>query len=286
MGESKMSEDVFTLEELLDLSIGTPQGTVNFTALHALLHAVLRQLGIRGLKTRWRDSPSGRTAGAVPGTAEGGPLQVEGDVEQLQERAASDPGSSPGTELQERAASPTRAPHPAPSSRSGPPPTRAPHPAHRAPGAGRLRPGILTRHRVSRSRPPPDLGSSPGTECPGGGRLQTWAPHPAPEHPGAGTASASDPGSSPGTELQEGAASDLGSSPGTELQERAASDLGSSPGTELQERAASASDPDSSPGAAAAEDEKLRSRIQSCEAGVSEVRNLTLHPVNVLTVNI
>ncbi|XP_034448539.1 uncharacterized protein LOC117765981 [Hippoglossus hippoglossus] len=100
-----MSEDVFTLDELLDLSIGTPQGTVNFTALHALLHALLRQLGIRELKTRWRDSPSGRTAGGVPGPAEVGPLQVEGDVEQLQEQAASDPGSSPGTELQERAAS-------------------------------------------------------------------------------------------------------------------------------------------------------------------------------------
>ncbi|XP_069381650.1 cytospin-A-like isoform X2 [Paralichthys olivaceus] len=101
-----MSEDVVTLEGLLDLSIGTPQGTVNFTALHALLHALLRQLGIRELETRWRDSLSGHTAVGVPGSAEVGPLQVEGDVEpearpgsELQERAASasDPGSSPGT---------------------------------------------------------------------------------------------------------------------------------------------------------------------------------------------
>ncbi|XP_062264282.1 uncharacterized protein LOC133971085 isoform X2 [Platichthys flesus] len=169
-----MCEDVFTLDELLDLSIGTPHGTVNFPALHALLRAVLRQLGLRELKTRWRASSSGRAAGGLPGAAEEGPLQVEGDVERLQERAPSDPGSSPRAELQERAAS----------------------------------------------------------------------------------------------------ASDPGSSPGTELQESNASDPGSSPGTELQGRAASASDPGTSPGGPAAEDELLRSRIQSCEAGVSEAMRL------------
>nr|XP_046270713.1 glutamine-rich protein 2 [Scatophagus argus] len=55
-----MSEENISLCDLLNLSIGTPQkGAVNFSALHALLHAVLTQLDIREMKTRWRDTPSG-----------------------------------------------------------------------------------------------------------------------------------------------------------------------------------------------------------------------------------
>lgn len=48
-----MSDDI-SLYDLLNVSIGTPQvGAVNFSALHALLHAVLKQLDIQQIKTRW-----------------------------------------------------------------------------------------------------------------------------------------------------------------------------------------------------------------------------------------
>ncbi|XP_039979920.1 glutamine-rich protein 2 isoform X2 [Xiphias gladius] len=109
-----MSEENITLYDLLNLSIGTPQrGAVNFSALHALLHAVLRQLGIREMKIRWRDSPSGDThTDALVGVTgprqdqrtEGEQLQTEGDTEQE---------LRPGTEPRERLAA---SPAPAPSS--------------------------------------------------------------------------------------------------------------------------------------------------------------------------
>ncbi|TDH03360.1 hypothetical protein EPR50_G00162420 [Perca flavescens] len=55
-----MSEENISLFQLLDLAIGTPQrGAVNFSALHALLHAVLRQLDIPEMKTPFRDTPTG-----------------------------------------------------------------------------------------------------------------------------------------------------------------------------------------------------------------------------------
>lgn len=48
-----MSDDI-SLYDLLNVSIGTPQvGAVNFSALHALLHAVLKQLDIQQIKIRW-----------------------------------------------------------------------------------------------------------------------------------------------------------------------------------------------------------------------------------------
>ncbi|XP_041823169.1 glutamine-rich protein 2 [Melanotaenia boesemani] len=54
-----MSEENISLYDLLNLSIATRQkGCVNFTALHALLLAVLKQLDIREVTTRWRDSES------------------------------------------------------------------------------------------------------------------------------------------------------------------------------------------------------------------------------------
>ncbi|XP_034396077.1 glutamine-rich protein 2 isoform X2 [Cyclopterus lumpus] len=53
-----MSEEMVSLFELLNLAIGTPQkGAVNFSALHALLHAVLRQLDVQ--ETPWSDGPGG-----------------------------------------------------------------------------------------------------------------------------------------------------------------------------------------------------------------------------------
>lgn len=65
-----MTEQSISLHDLLNLSIGTPQkGAVNFNALHALLHAVLSQLGIREMKTRWRDTPPGLPDALVAVTA-------------------------------------------------------------------------------------------------------------------------------------------------------------------------------------------------------------------------
>ncbi|XP_068193658.1 uncharacterized protein [Antennarius striatus] len=89
-----------SLFDLLNLSIGTPQsGTVNFSALHALLHAILRQLDIREMKTGWKDTPpgDGHPDAAVGVTA------IRGEQEELQ----------PGSERQEPVAS---SPSPTPSS--------------------------------------------------------------------------------------------------------------------------------------------------------------------------
>lgn len=42
------------MHDLLNVSIGTPQaGAVNFSALHALLHAVLQQLDLQRVEVRW-----------------------------------------------------------------------------------------------------------------------------------------------------------------------------------------------------------------------------------------
>lgn len=55
-----MSDERISLYDLLNVSIGTPQvGAVNFGALHALLHAVLEQLDIQQVKTRWRSAAPG-----------------------------------------------------------------------------------------------------------------------------------------------------------------------------------------------------------------------------------
>lgn len=91
--------------DLLNLAIGTPQkGAVNFSALHALLHAVLRQLDIGDMMTRWRDTPPGDALVGV--TA---PKQ-DHHIEEEQHRAQRDVSTveqeiQPGTELQERIAS-------------------------------------------------------------------------------------------------------------------------------------------------------------------------------------
>ncbi|XP_056257211.1 glutamine-rich protein 2 isoform X2 [Seriola aureovittata] len=85
-----MSEDNITLYDLLNLSIGTPQqGAVNFSALHPLLHAVLKHLGIREMRIRWSDStPGDAHTDALMGVTGPGEdrhteeeqLQLEGDM--------------------------------------------------------------------------------------------------------------------------------------------------------------------------------------------------------------
>ncbi|XP_071322246.1 glutamine-rich protein 2-like isoform X2 [Trachinotus anak] len=98
-----MSEDSVTLFELLNLSIGTPQqGAVNFSALHALLHAVLRTLGIREMKIRWSDPLPGdsHTDALVSITAPGQDRRTEG--EQILEEPDLKQEDRSGTELQER----------------------------------------------------------------------------------------------------------------------------------------------------------------------------------------
>ncbi|XP_041812331.1 uncharacterized protein LOC121620367 [Chelmon rostratus] len=112
-----MSEETISLYDLLNLSIGTPQqGAVNFSALHALLHAVLRQLDIREMKTRWRDTPPG-----------GGPLDAAAGVtapkrdQHAEEDGYTGQGDTaehaaqPGTELRERIASSSPTPSSGPA---------------------------------------------------------------------------------------------------------------------------------------------------------------------------
>lgn len=103
--KNKMSEQNISLYDLVNLSIGTPQkGAVNFAALHALLHAVLRQLDIREIKTRWRGATPGEwQPGAVVGVT-----ASEQDHDTEEEDVQRDPVERevrPGTELQERGAS-------------------------------------------------------------------------------------------------------------------------------------------------------------------------------------
>lgn len=74
-----MSEESISLYDLLNVSIGTPQvGAVNFSALHALLHAVLQQLDIQQVKTRWRSAApgDGHPDALVAGTASEEDLQA------------------------------------------------------------------------------------------------------------------------------------------------------------------------------------------------------------------
>lgn len=104
-----MSEENISLYELLNLSIGSPQrGAVNFSALHALLHAVLGQLDVREMKTRWRSAPPGEGhPDAVAGVAAPAEehrhteeeRQVQRDISAVEQEA------QPGSELQERTAS-------------------------------------------------------------------------------------------------------------------------------------------------------------------------------------
>ncbi|XP_029365384.1 uncharacterized protein C16orf96 [Echeneis naucrates] len=99
-----------SLSELLDLSIGTPRpGAVNFTALHALLRAVLRRLGIREVKIRWSgdelpDAPMGVTGPGQDPDQDPERLQIEGDSprevqpgSEPQRRVASSPGPPPSS---------------------------------------------------------------------------------------------------------------------------------------------------------------------------------------------
>lgn len=104
-----MSEESISLFQLLDLAIGTPQrGAVNFSALHALLHAVLRQLDIREIKTPFRVTPPGdiHPVALVGVTTP----QLDHDTEEEQHQVHRDISTveqevQPGTDLKERAAS-------------------------------------------------------------------------------------------------------------------------------------------------------------------------------------
>ncbi|XP_049323993.1 glutamine-rich protein 2 isoform X5 [Astyanax mexicanus] len=61
-----MSGDI-SLFDLVNASIGTPEpGAVNFSALHALLHAMLEHLNIQDVSAVWKDSDAGRGPGESP----------------------------------------------------------------------------------------------------------------------------------------------------------------------------------------------------------------------------
>ncbi|KAL6102399.1 qrich2 [Pungitius sinensis] len=110
-----MSERTSGLFDLLNDAIGTPQrGVVNFCALHALLHAVLRQLDARDSPTRdtpTRDTPTRDTPWRDPDPEGDGALKQDhpGERELKVE---------PGEELQQRIASSPSPPEP--TSSSGP----------------------------------------------------------------------------------------------------------------------------------------------------------------------
>ncbi|XP_063326957.1 glutamine-rich protein 2 [Pelmatolapia mariae] len=91
-----MSEEV-SLYDLLNLSIGTPQrSSVNFGALHSLLLAMLKQLNLREVKTRWTDSSPGYGSPDLTAAEEEVQVEVQPDTD-FQNRAAtpSYPGPVP-----------------------------------------------------------------------------------------------------------------------------------------------------------------------------------------------
>ncbi|XP_044037516.1 glutamine-rich protein 2 isoform X2 [Siniperca chuatsi] len=103
-----MSEENISLYDLLNLSIGTPhRGAVNFGALHALLHAVLRQLNIRDMKTRWRDTPLGHGLPDAPVgvTAAKQDHHAEEEHQIQRDLSTEEQDDRSDTELQERIAS-------------------------------------------------------------------------------------------------------------------------------------------------------------------------------------
>lgn len=112
-----MTEESISLHDLLNLSIGTPQkGVVNFNALYALLHAVLSQLGIREMKTRWRDTPPGLPDALVAVTAPEQDHSAGERGDQVLEDTLGQEVQQPDTSLQGRAAtsaSPTPSSDPA-----------------------------------------------------------------------------------------------------------------------------------------------------------------------------
>lgn len=93
-----MSEVNISLYELLNICFGTPQqATVNFSALHALVHAVLKQLGLGEVRILWSDSsPADTLIGRDPVT-EDGQLQV-----QLQKTASPGDGNGTAAELESK----------------------------------------------------------------------------------------------------------------------------------------------------------------------------------------
>lgn len=87
-----MSDGIISLFDLLNVSIGTPQvGAVNFSALHALLHAVLQQLDIQHVQIRWRSPAPGHGRPDALVEATGFQAGDGGDNDEVQ----------PGTEQQE-----------------------------------------------------------------------------------------------------------------------------------------------------------------------------------------
>lgn len=98
-----MSDESISLYDLLNVSIGTPQvGAVNFSALHALLHAVLEQLDLQQVKIRWRSTAPGHgSPGAL--VAETEHLQA-GEGQDINQGANGEQEAQPGTEQQTRPA--------------------------------------------------------------------------------------------------------------------------------------------------------------------------------------
>ncbi|XP_029014136.1 glutamine-rich protein 2 isoform X3 [Betta splendens] len=99
-----MSEENISLYELLNLAIGTPhEGAVNFSALHSLLFAVLRQLDLVEVRTGWRESAPGPRDLNVTGVTEAAEqphipteLDQEGHSDnELQKRKLTSPSPSP-----------------------------------------------------------------------------------------------------------------------------------------------------------------------------------------------
>lgn len=107
-----MSGDI-SLFDLVNLSIGTPDpGSVQFNALHTLLHALIKHLNIQDVRTEWfierdpsRDLPAPPDAQAVPRDMPSPYHHMEGKLRDIERQMSALERLPSGTELLTRSAS-------------------------------------------------------------------------------------------------------------------------------------------------------------------------------------
>lgn len=112
-----MSVDI-SLFDLVNLSIGTPEpGSVQFNALHTLLHAVIKHLNIQDVRTEWfierhpsRDFPAPLDAQAVPRDMPSPYHHMEGKLRDIERQISALERLPSGTDLLSRSASGTANP--------------------------------------------------------------------------------------------------------------------------------------------------------------------------------
>ncbi|KAJ0058529.1 hypothetical protein NL108_016381 [Boleophthalmus pectinirostris] len=92
-----MADEDISLYNLLNLSITSPgQGTVNFRALYALLHGILRQLDLRDITVSFSDTGPQKSPPEPRTEAEGEPRSRTGGPRETEE-TEDPPGTGPGS---------------------------------------------------------------------------------------------------------------------------------------------------------------------------------------------